>query len=113
VKRSKPRKRKAVRKESSSAKLGARINLAANALVVPAVWTKHGVRRNWREMEFTCMALQELYPDGEPRGVAKKVLVASVNDWLLANPEYRAAGFGLVSFDTIKRAMQKVWRPNI
>jgi hypothetical protein len=96
------------RKSSFAANLSAKSRFTADAGVVVAGQTKHGARRKWGPIEYAEAALWMLYPAGPPRGVREKILVKRVNDWLATDLEWCAAGFGPVSFDTIKRAMQKL-----
>jgi hypothetical protein len=67
---------------------------------------KHGVRRNKRELEYTQLALQALYPAAPPMGVPRKKLLKQVNDWLANDPEYSPAGFGEISKNTLARALK-------
>ena len=59
-------------RQQGSASLKGEGRLAARAMIVKAVGQKYGVRRSWRELEFTQLALQSLYPDAPPMGEPRK-----------------------------------------
>ena len=99
-----PRRKPEVHQASVS--LGGKGGFAPRTVIVKAVGQKYGVRRNWRELEFTQLALQSLYPDGPPMGVLRKKLLKEVNDWLANDPKWRAARFGEISRNTLARALK-------
>ena len=75
--------------------------------------TKHGPRKNWREIEFAQLAIQALYGATPPKVLNGTKLTRRINDWLKDNPDWRSSGYGNqdgeISKRTVLRALKKVF----
>jgi hypothetical protein len=86
-----------------AASFGSSSTLTVRLIQVQPAKTKHGFRRNWRELEYAEIAIQELYPDMPPRDLNQKKLVTDVNKWVRNN--FTDVKFDDISKGTVLRAL--------
>ena len=78
-----------------------------DAAVIRSASTKHGLRQNWRELEFAQLAIFQGANPPKHQDHAK--LTRAVNEWLRNDPGWRASGYGGISRPTVLRALRKVF----
>jgi hypothetical protein len=82
----------------------------ADAFVVQAGKTRHGPRQNFRESEYTQVAIRSVCHGIPPRNIDRTTLWREVNDWLAKDAGFRATGIGEISRKTVERELLKLYR---